>query len=137
MQSRLPQSRIRNELFVTLTKDLYSLLGKICCFKITIQKCKRGKTGKNNETLSKTYICYPAQAVTSDKILLSVFTSYEATVEMLILFVGNYKRTRSLWALRARLLVGGPPGRFRPFGPLSALRAGFWPFGPANTLSNG
>ena len=36
----------------------------------------------------------------------------------------DYIMTRSLWALRARLLVGGPLGRFRPFGP-------------ANTLSNG
>ena len=30
----------------------------------------------------------------------------------------------------------GPTSSWRPFEPLSALRAGFWPFGPANTLSN-
>ena len=34
--------------------------------------------------------------------------------------------TRSLWALRARLLVGGPSGRFRPFGPA---------FGPSGLLT--
>ena len=27
----------------------------------------------------------------------------------------------------------GPTSSWRPFGPLSALRAGFWPSGPANT----
>ena len=39
--------------------------------------------------------------------------------------VGIYY-TRSLWALRARLLVGGPSGRFRPFGPA---------FGPSGLLT--
>ena len=34
--------------------------------------------------------------------------------------------TRSLWALRARLLVGGPSGHFRPFGPA---------FGPSGLLT--
>ena len=29
----------------------------------------------------------------------------------------------------------GPTSSWRPFGPLSALRAGFWPFGPANTIT--
>ena len=35
--------------------------------------------------------------------------------------------TRSLWALRAWLLVGGPSGRFRPFGPA---------FGPSGLLTH-
>ena len=43
---------------------------------------------------------------------------------------GDIYITRSLWALRARLLVGGPSGR------LLAIRAGFWPFGPANTITH-
>ena len=29
----------------------------------------------------------------------------------------------------------GPTSSWRPFGPLSALRASFWPFGPANTIT--
>ena len=29
----------------------------------------------------------------------------------------------------------GPTSSWRPFGPLSALRAGFWPLGPANTVT--
>ena len=36
---------------------------------------------------------------------------YLCTFEFVLLCI-----TRSLWALRARLLVGGPSGRFRPFG---------------------
>ena len=29
----------------------------------------------------------------------------------------------------------GPTSSWRPFGPLLALRAGFWSFGPANTIT--
>ena len=84
MQSRLPQSRIRNELFVILTKDLYSLLGKICCFKITTHKYKNAGEGKMAKTMQN--LCFPVQAVTSDKILLSVLRVM-ATVELLILLL--------------------------------------------------
>ena len=44
--------------------------------------------------------------------------------------------TRSLWALRARLLVGGPSGRFRPFGPAFGPSGLLTHYPTANTLSN-
>ena len=49
---------------------------------------------------------------------------------------GNYETTRSLWALRARLLVGGPSGRFRPFGPAFGPSGLLTHYPTANTLSN-
>ena len=47
-----------------------------------------------------------------------------------------YTCTRSLWALRARLLVGGPSGRFRPFGPAFGPSGLQTHYPTANTLSN-
>ena len=44
--------------------------------------------------------------------------------------------TRSLWALRARLLVGGPSGRFRPYGPAFGPSGLLTHYPSVNTLSN-
>ena len=49
---------------------------------------------------------------------------------------GDIYITRSLWALRARLLVGGPLGRFRPFGPAFGPSGLLTHYPTANTLSN-
>ena len=53
-----------------------------------------------------------------------------------ILCIYIYIYTRSLWALRARLLVGDPSGRFRPFGPAFGPSGLLTHYPTANTLSN-
>ena len=92
MQSRLPQSRIRNELFVTLTKDLYSLLGKICCFKITIQKYKNAGEGKMAKTMKlQAKLMFPCTSCDQWQNPTFCLTSY-GHGGVADTFVGNYKR---------------------------------------------